>query len=403
MGSPKKYSGYKSFSYLKENDFKKYEIDDDLKSRGSEVEILVKPDEKKRLNMIIQENIVISLHDHLVSLAKQKGNMVQEIKGCHPFTPYEAISQSYLDAVFDNQSMYVFFGAYNKGWKWIDAVHDLGMRFCDIEHQDLLMQGKNISDIERAHNEGKVAFIPSFESCTMIENELDRLDVLYGLGVRMLGITYSDANLLGSGLNEAEDRGLTIFGRKAVERLNRLGIAIDVAHCGDQTSLDVIELSEKPIFISHAGARKVWNTRRMVPDDVIIACAKKGGVIGIEAAPHTTCSDKNPEQNIDAFFDHLLYCIDLVGVDHVAFGPDTIYGDHCGLHEALSEGLSLSAFKKKDATNIPEVAFVKGLENPTECSINIPKYLVKLGFSDEDIAKVIGGNVLRVLKEAWIK
>src|SRR5713101_2669878 len=93
---------------------------------------------------------------------------------------------------------------------------------------------------------------------------------------------------LGAGLREARDGGLPDLGRQAVRRMNQLGIAIDVSHSGDQTSLDTIEASEKPIFVTHAGARALWRTRRMKPDEVIRACAEKGGVFGIEAAPHTT-------------------------------------------------------------------------------------------------------------------
>jgi membrane dipeptidase len=128
----------------------------------------------------------------------------------------------------------------------------------------------------------------------MIENELDRIDILYGLGVRCLGIAYSEANALGSGLKEPHDGGLTSFGRRAVKRMNKLGIAIDISHSGDRTSMDTIEVSDKPIFITHAGARALWNSNRLKPDEVIKACAEKGGVIGIEAAPHTTITEKKP-------------------------------------------------------------------------------------------------------------
>jgi membrane dipeptidase len=397
------YFGYKSFDYLEKKDFRQFEIAEEMGWGDIEpYEVALTEAEEKRVEKILEENLVISLHDHVISLPKNRNEMITAIKECRAFTAYEALSRSCLDAVFDNQTMYIFFGAYNRGWKWDDCLYDLGMRLCDISHQNYVIVGQGIEDIKEAHKEGKMALIPAFESCTMIENEIDRLDVLYGFGVRMLGITYSDANMLGSGLNEKNDRGLTNFGYRVVQRLNKLGIAIDVAHCGDQTSLDVIEASEKPVFISHAGARSVWNTRRMVPDEVIERCASKGGVIGIEAAPHTTPSEEHKEQDIESFFDHVKYCIDLVGVDHVTFGPDTIYGDHCGLHAALSESFSLGAFQKKDAEQVPEIEYVKGLENPTECSNNVVRYLVKAGYSDEDIEKIIGGNTLRVLKEVWI-
>jgi membrane dipeptidase len=108
----------------------------------------------------------------------------------------------------------------------------------------------------------------------MIENEVDRLDVLYGFGVRQIGIAYSEANTVGSGLKERGDGSLTYFGERAVRRMNQLGLAIDISHSGDRTSTDVIQASTKPVFITHCGSREVWPTARMEPDAVIKACAE---------------------------------------------------------------------------------------------------------------------------------
>jgi membrane dipeptidase len=400
----RRYSGYKSYDYLDKKDYEQFEYAEEIGWGDVEpYEVPLSEAEEKRMEKIIEENIVISLHDHIVSLAKDRRQMRAALKDGRPITAYEAISKSCLDAVVDNQGMYFLIGAEKNGWKWNDCIYDLGMRLCDIDHQDLIIRCNGIEDIVKAKEEGKLAFIASFEGCTMIENELDRLDILYGLGVRMLGITYNDANTLGSGLTENKDRGLTNFGYNAIERLNKLGIAIDISHCGDQTSLDVIEASTKPVFISHAGARRVWNSSRMRSDEVLIACAKKGGILGIETAPHTTLSDKYPEQGLDSFFDHFKYALDLMGIDHVGFGPDTMYGDHCGLHAVFSKGLSMGSFLKKGTAEMPHVPYVKGLENPTEAYNNIVRYLVKWGYSDQDIAKAIGGNALRVFKEIWYK
>ena len=122
----------------------------------------------------------------------------------------------------------------------------------------------------------------------MIEHDLDRIDILHGFGLRSLGITYSESNALGNGLKEDRDGGLTKFGRKAVERMNKVGLLIDCSHCGDQTTLDTVEWSQKPIVLSHIGARALWDSNRLAPDEVLVAVAEKGGVIGIECAPHTT-------------------------------------------------------------------------------------------------------------------
>jgi membrane dipeptidase len=97
--------------------------------------------------------------------------------------------------------------------------------------------------------------------------------------------------------------------------------------------------------------------------------------------------------------DHFLYCLDLVGIDHVGFGPDTLYGDHVGLHTTFAS--LLSAAGATTATH-ERVEYVDGLENPTESFHNIAAWLVHNGFSDEDIVKVLGGNILRVLGEAWV-
>jgi membrane dipeptidase len=258
-----------------------------------------------------------------------------------------------------------------------------------------------IEDLYRAKQEGKIAFVATLESATPIENELDRVDVLYGLGVRSMGITYSESNALGSGLKETGDGGLTQFGHQVVRRMNQLGMTIDTAHCGDKTAADVIEASEKPTVISHVGARALWNTSRMMPDDVLKACAAKGGVIGVEAAPHTTLTHNHPQHSIESFMEHFEYIANLVGIEHVAFGPDTLFGDHVGLHHAFASQLSIGTAHA--GPHFEEAAYVKGLENPSEVMPNVVRWLVAHGYGDEDIAKVTGKNVLRVLEETWTR
>jgi len=132
---------------------------------------------------------------------------------------------------------------------------------------------------------------------------------------------------------------------------------------------------------------------------VIEACAAKGGVIGIEAAPHTTLTKRYPEHSIESYMEHFEYVVKLVGIDHVAFGPDTLFGDHVGLHKVFSSELSLASAHGK--ADFPRVQWVKGIENPTEAFPNIVRWMVTHGYSNEDIVKAISGNILRVLKEVW--
>jgi len=357
--------------------------------------------QEARVERLLDEHLAISLHDHCFVVPEDFAELAEYRRQGRDFTGYAGMAVSGLDAVFDCLMDGTATITSKAGWKWDDIVYDLGMRLSDIAHQDFIVRGETLGDIRRAKENGQIAFIASLEAATAIENEVDRLDILYGLGIRSSGIAYSEANTLGSGLREGRDGGLTEFGRQAVRRMNKLGIAIDISHSGDQTSLDTIAASDKPIFITHAGARALWNTKRMKPDEVIKACAEKGGVIGIEAAPHTTLTKQHPRHSIESYMEHFEYCADLVGIDHVAFGPDTLFGDHVGLHHYYAKHLSIGAARGQE--QFDEVEFVDGIENPAEAFPNIVRWLVKHDYSDGDVAKSIGGNVMRVLEETWFR
>jgi membrane dipeptidase len=392
------YKGYKSYGYLDAGkDFRAFGLVKEI-GRVEPYFYPVSKVEEERVQSILEKNIVISLHDHSQIMPESFDELYAWVRSNRFSTGFEGLSVSGLDAVFDGLGNGMNLITSNYPWKWESVVHELGMRLCDIAHQDFVIEGKRVEDILRAHREGKVAFIPHIEGAQPIENELDRVDILYGLGVRCMGLVYSDSNALGSGLRERGDGGLTRFGEQVVERMNKLGMLVDVAHVGDKTSLDAIEVSGAPVVISHAGARAVWNSQRMKPDVVLRALAEKGGVIGIEAAPHTTMSKKHPQHSLESYMDHFEYCAQLMGLDHVTFGPDTIFGDHVGLHHYFEKQSSVAW--KEEGDQYTEVAYVKGLENISEYP-NIVRWLVTHGYSDDEIAKVVGMNTLRVLEKVW--
>ncbi|GAA3525235.1 membrane dipeptidase [Amycolatopsis ultiminotia] len=394
-----RYSGYQSFAYLEPGtDFREFRLAADV-GRLPEHDLRLTAEQEERASRLLAENVVVSLHDHPVRLPeKADAELLAWNREARLAYGYEGLSRSGMDAVFDNLG----WGACESrsGWKWDDVITDLGMRFCDFAHQDYVLRAESVEDIRRAHTEGRLAVVAGLEGAALIENEVDRIDVLYGLGVRQMGIAYSDANSLGSGLREKRDGGLTAFGRRAVRRMNRLGMAIDLSHAGDRTALDVLEASDKPVLITHAGARGLWDTPRMKPDEVIRACAESGGMIGIEAAPLTTVSPEHRRHTIESVMDHFRYCVDLVGIEHVGFGPDTFFGDHLGLHHAMSEKLGVADAITSGPAYEP-VEHVAGLENPGECFPNITRWLVAHGYRDTDIAAVLGGNALRVLEKIW--
>lgn len=401
MVKHKKYDGYQSFQYLEAGkDYKPYKLSKQI-NRVEPYVYPVSEEQEELVEQIMEEDLMISLHEHTFIAPEDLSKIMEFRRQGRDWTGYEGLSQSGLDVVFENFMNGTAFITSNAGWKWLDVIHDIGIRYSDFAHQDLVIRAETIEDIYRAKREGKIAFVSSLESATPIENEIDRVDVLYGFGVRVMGITYSEANALGSGLKEKNDSGLTAFGHRVVERMNKLGMTIDVSHCGDQTARDVIAASEKPIFMTHVGARALWNINRLMPDDVLIACAEKGGVIGVEAAPHTTITKNHPKHSIESVMEHFEYIVDLVGIDHVAFGLDTLFGDHVGLHKAFAEALSIGSAHA--GVEYEKVEYVKGLENPAEAYPNVVRWLVKHGYSRDEIRKVMGENIMRVLKETWVK
>ena len=403
MSSTKNYKGYRSFEYLQPDvDYRLFELAAEI-DRVNSTKVPLTDEQEQQAEKFIADNILISVHEHLGVFPKDIMQTPAYIKEGRMATGFQGLAHSHWDCVFDNLMNGVCQIHSKGGWKWSEVIHDLGMRLCDIAHQDFVVHCKTVDDIIDAHQNGKVAWVAVMEGAMMIENELDRIDLLFGFGLRSLGITYSESNALGSGLKEARDGGLTKFGQKAVERMNKVGLLIDCSHTGDQTALDTIEHSSKPIILSHIGAKTLWNSNRLAPDDVLKACADKGGVIGIEAAPHTTLTADHRQHNLDAVMQHFEYIKDLVGIDHVTLGPDTLYGDHAGLHKAYSAALSLKESKGtgQEGMEFDPVEFVDGLENPTESSYNIVRWLVKNGYSDADMAKVMGQNTLRLLREVW--
>ncbi len=397
----KRYDGYRSFQYLTAGaDYRAFTLATDV-GRVAAYDLGLSAEQRRRVDALMAAHPIVSMHDHTAIAPDDPNELLEQRRQGRDWTGYAGLAASGTDVFFENFMDGTALITSKHGWKWDDIVFDLGMRFSDIAHQELVYVATTMDEVLAAKPSGRIAFVACLEAATAIENEVDRVDVLYGFGIRCMGITYSEANALGSGLREQHDGGLTDLGRTVVRRMNALGMTIDLAHVGDRTSLDVIELSERPVTITHAGARALWPTRRMKPDDVIRALAAKGGVIGIEAAPHTTITKAQPRHSLESVMEHVRYCVDLVGVDHVALGPDTLFGDHVGLHHAFAEALSIGRIM--EGVTYERVPYVAGMENPGEAMRNAVGWMVKRGWSDEDIAKVAGGNVIRVLRETWTR
>ncbi|OJX65598.1 MAG: diguanylate cyclase [Micrococcales bacterium 73-13] len=411
------YRGYRSFDYLRPGeDYKAYELTPEI-DRLPLHDLGLTEQQRDRAERLLQDSLVISLHDHPQIYPLDMSEAIEYGQGGRYPVGFEALSYSGIDVMFDSLAGPTGCIASHYGWTWGDIVYDVGHRLADIAHQDYVRPVHTIDELRSMHGSGHMGWVLTIEAATMIENDLDRLDVLYGWGVRQMGLVYNEANLVGGGLKESSDGGLTRFGHRVVERMNRLGMSIDLSHAGDRTSLDTIHASAAPVMITHAGARGVWPSERMKPDSVLRALAERGGLLGIESAPNSTLAPGVDAHNIETVMRHFEYCAELMGIDHVTLGPDTLYADHRRLHIVFAGHFGSNVASPDPAsppapgtregvdpdTPVTTYDHVAGMENPTENFRNAIGWLVQHGYSDDDIRKVVGGNTLRALEATWVR
>ena len=337
-----------------------------------------------RADEFLARHPAVSLHDHPVRLPD-------------PLTP-----QTWRAWRADGRERLGYAGLAGSGWAAVVAsalsTGDLGLllrwaRFLreDIErHPRETVFAAGPGDVPAAAG-GPVGILLGLEDLNAIGADLGVLPRLFEAGIRCAGLTYNDGNPLGGGLASDPDDGLTRLGRQAIVVMNELGITVDVAHVGDRTALDACRVSRAPVVVSHAGARAVWPTPRMKPDAVLDAVADTGGVVAVSAAPNTTLSAAHPRHSLVSAMDHLTYLAERLGADHVALGPDAFFGDHVGLYDATGHRTNWATPPHE------EVRYVAGLENPGEAARNVTAWLLGRGWSEAEIARVVGGNVLEVL------
>lgn len=355
---------------------------------GRECLVELSDEEEKRAQKLHKESIVFDSHMHGVVLPEDPENYEEWLRSARYELGYEGIKKAGLVAYIEG------FGSMAHTWKMEDAVREIGLRWCDMDHNyDKIIRGLRAEDVRKAKEEKKTALFICIENSELIGNVLDNIDMLYGLGVRGMGLCYNKRNLVGDGRIERTDSGLSNFGYEVIERMNELGMLIDAAHAGIRTTLEAIEGSKDPIVISHTGAYGIYPTRRMATDEEIQSIAEKDGLVGIHSGPNVLSDSK--DQSIEVMMDHLEYCVKLAGVDHVAIGSDNYFGDKNALHTysiRTAPGDGLQEYVKFNAP------YMEGIENPSEWP-NIIRALVKRGYSDEDIRKLIGGNILRIVEK----
>lgn len=265
----------------------------------------------------------------------------------------------------------------------------------------LLSVVRRHSDIARAKKEKTLGLILGFQNTEMLERDLSRLEVYERLGVRIIQLTYNDRNIVGDGCLEAGDAGLSGYGREVVERMNALGIAVDLSHCGTRTTADGIAQSKKPPLITHSGCREVYRHPRSKEDRELKAMADKGGVIGIYFMPFIGPGPGGP--TVEMLLRQIDHAIKVCGVDHVGIGSDLSTAPIEETPEYLAEAKRFTDARKARGISAPDEdrpLFIAELNHPRRIE-GVVRGLRSRKYPDDVIEKIVGGNFHRVFKEIW--
>ena len=309
--------------------------------------------------------ISVDIHSHIIRNFDR-----QRVKNSSVTCFFEAVAV--VDEIFEESMKKLGFALH-----FIQLQPDMDLGFC-------------AEDIRDAKVTGKQVVMMQLEPQT-VGLQLDRVDALYGLGVRMMLLTYNSRNYIGDGCGERTNSGLSCYGLQVVERMNKVGMLIDLSHCGDRTTSEAIEASKDPVLISHSGARALNpQCMRLRTDEHIEAVAEKDGLIGISAAPNQLSSSNR--QGIQDLLNHVDYVVKLAGINHVAIGLDNELNIDAYYQEATQEG----KFRLPAVGQGKNAEYMEGIESPEEWP-NITRGLVSRGYSDQEIEKIIGGNALRII------
>jgi membrane dipeptidase len=249
---------------------------------------------------------------------------------------------------------------------------------------------RRAADLDRPEHRGQVGVLLGLQNPKALNDSLGLLDAFFDLGLRCLSLAFSENSYYGCGHASEVDSGLTSLGRQAVKRMNRLGIVIDLSHAGDRTALEALELSDQPVIFSHSTSRTLFNRPRSAPDPLIVAAAKKGGVI---------CQDVRANTSVAEYVDWVDYCVNLVGIDHIGVAAqDDFHRSYKDTKRIAPYVPTYAAELKNRDWRDDRVVRRNGIGVKLLDRDNLAAEFKRRNYSDEAIGKILGGNLLRVFR-----
>lgn len=265
-------------------------------------------------------------------------------------------------------------------------------------HHDLIMPVKSVADIRLAKQLGKVGIMFGAQNCSPIEDDIGMVEIMRELNLMIMQLTYNNQSLLACGCYEAEDSGVTRFGKQVIKEMNRVGMVVDMSHSAERSTLEAIEISERPIVISHANPNSFHEAKRNKSDTVLKALGESGGLLGFSLYPFHL--KNGPDCSLDDFCDMVANTADLMGIDHIGIGTDLCQEQPVSVLEWMRNGrwskeMDYGEGSKANADWPRPLSWFRDSRDFP----NITKGLQNRGFRTEDIAKVMGLNWLNLLDE----
>jgi len=263
---------------------------------------------------------------------------------------------------------------------------------------------ETVDDIFRVKEEGKVGILIVFQDARPMADNPAMVELFYRLGTRVSVLSYNGRNFAADGCGTGADAGLSREGRQLVRDMNRVGMVVDLSHVGERSSLEAIDISEKPPIFSHSNPRSRANALRNITDEQIKKVAAKGGLVGLTTYPPLSWTGGKAIPTLADYLDSMEYVIDLIGVDHVSIGTDTVatpgaYPRDVVFRLQFLLGGTLGGYKEAFEGN-PEARHLDGFEGMGDFPL-ITQGLLDRGYDKEAIQKILGLNLIRIFREVW--
>jgi len=281
----------------------------------------------------------------------------------------------------------------------LQRLGEWNRRFEDFS--DLIMPVREAGDIERARHAGKTGIFLGAQNCSPIEDDIDLVAIMRQLGLLIMQLTYNNQSLLACGCYEAEDSGITRFGRQVIAEMNRVGMVIDMSHSAERSTLEAIELSQRPVIISHANPNSFHPARRNKSDKVLRAIAECDGLLGFSDYPFHL--KNGSDCTLEDYCDMIANTADLMGIEHIAIGTDLCQDQPTSILEWMRNGRwsKQMDYGEGSQSNAGWPSPLSWLRDNRDFP-NLIQGLRERGFDDDSVERIMGRNWVELLERATV-